>query len=538
MNKIFVGALSYLMLCTNCVATASEFPLMELPQDLLVYTSQFLNTNDACSLTQVNKRLAGLGERIRHNQLPHMYAAIGKDHNKSIIQLPHPRGKIADALPSFMRILVHQWYFKGRAQEDPYKRFCYLMAAGRAGHHYAAIEAGELLIDSKPEAELLDQENRNVGGAVIPCLVTLEDLMRIVPELSIPAVQEWQISKLEEKIIASPELREFYEDHERSVNKMSYDKDVLVNNPKSVEEAIKYLHEIIKSIEDLFDENLQRLACIQAYDQEEYLALKEYLSYMKTNYEFSYFKDCINRYGEALPILEEHDPNNRSENLSVNDHEERSSLKIYLPGLHSYMQEKQNQRINHDAKKSATLYSLFMNLPIYWQLQDQICIDNDFFSQRQGYLERLVELNLSGESFRKLAHATYINYRVAQNSEPGITLELFNKLYPLQLSACLLGDDLDSSYFLKYIDDAKSGKNEAEGTMLLEQQRLEDSFAQWNPMTAFVMQLNILRSPDNHMPYVIASEYYKSYIKRDGEVITQARAEAMANLINIIEGFE
>lgn len=220
MKRLVMAALATITL--SGTATASMGLFDTVGASMVLHMTQFLEPKDIGPLIETCKTVKSLEAQIKVKQLPKLYKKIGQDYSRAFFDFKFTSWKLQDAMPFKIKTLVHDWFLKGYKNKDPVVRLCCMLAAGRAGHRLAAEEAGRMLMDSVTCLEDKEAYPELADKAVLPCMISLDDLIRNVPGIKEEEAWRWDVMSLQEEIILDPDLQklsgEYWEEYPTDMN--------------------------------------------------------------------------------------------------------------------------------------------------------------------------------------------------------------------------------------------------------------------------------------------------------------------------------
>ncbi len=504
-KKSLIIILSALTIST----TTNANQLTYLPDDVIVRVTHFLPPEDAFKFTKTCSKVHKLLPKIKEGQLPNLYKAIGRDYLASIMSFDPPHWRPLNKMPPAVRGLIHDWYLSGRKVKDPFKRFCYLMAAGRAGHYYAAIEAGAMLNESSPINPL---ERDQVEGEVIyhgiPCVVTLEDLIRAVPELSFPVVQEWDICKLGEELIDDPIVNKIYDKYSKAVSEAcdTLDDDLFImKDPEKAKDRFIALAPIVRK------QTSRAISQLDASSQttDEVKVSKKLISQNQIFFLAVVPTVLIDGVKKMLKII-------RRLDLTSDDIEEETRTQYtnflqHAPHFIDYLRTVQEEE--PDIQGFRLLNSQYSGIPLYWAFLGTYYAFTKQNSKQVEVLEKTIELRLNAESCGNMGDALTEACVALNNANMEKLLELAKaaKIH-FWLSGLLGNTDSLDDLVDDYIDEEKAPHMllKCAGEDLRKQREVFELLWNFLPLNAFILQLNAIRYPDRKDVYNAMLKFFES----------------------------
>jgi hypothetical protein len=479
MKKIFW--IFCVLLCAGSHASDPEpFNLMGLPDDIIVYMSQFVEPDACRNLLQTGTRLTKLKPRIEAAQLPIAYKAIGKDYAKSLIQLPVPRWNLEERLPNNVRPLVHKWYLEGRKIKDPDDRFYYLMAAFRAGHYYAGLEIGDILINTTK----------------VPLCVTLDDLAKIIPEYRDPAVREWDLTKLTENLIDDPRIRDINDYKKKLIDAATQEHVELCSKELNLERAISFHEHNIRQRRIILGEALEDLDERVDHELDEYHVFRTAYEHEMDSFEYNQVQSDLKRAESLLSKLKQNEP--------VAPHMEQAleNMRKYGPEWVTYLRDKIESLPKPKISGYIHANAGRTNVPFYHDYLSDVYDINDQHKESYECLKAIQRLRLRPGNSLCMAEA--LHARIPSGT-PEEVKNLEQEAKTLLMVSTLLGCHSACSFLIQDVGFltlvAQPGKAQV----------AYDFYSQWHSMTAAIVQFNMLKNGNNPQSYADMTNCYYKY---------------------------
>lgn len=339
MKIIFIVSI-YLLI--SHVSPRSLVAMENISKDLLLKVSGYLTPQEALQLSKVSRRFHSLKNELKKVQLPNLYKEMNGNIQDSFFTFNLlPTWKLEEKIPTEMKTLIHDWYLRGLKEKSLYKKFCYMMAAGRAGHYQASLMAGEMLIKSPPKdlqgknllnfihilennakswnirkkdnplylpwiyshfKHTFNTENENT----IPLILTLDDIARVIPEYSNPQVRNWDILKLNEEHIQNNELKKIEDDLSKSLLDLARESHPHIIYSPSIESSIQTIEMVKSKLKIMYQHSIKKIkSCSSASESEQ----KIYeLIFKKSEFEIeldilSGIFSALNNFNDLYPQL-------------------------------------------------------------------------------------------------------------------------------------------------------------------------------------------------------------------------------------------
>lgn len=489
MKHFILGILLLILQIKPCQSTN---PFESMPKDVFINLTWYLEPADIICLTGTCRKLRNFRPQIIKESLPHVYKKIDQDIATAFMQFDHPKWDLKEKIPFQVLFLAHMWYLHGTKLDDNYKKFCFLMAAGRAGHFHAAVEAGHMLLRLGSEEKPLDMARDEIGQAHIPCIVLLKDIETIVPQFADKAIQKWSIMKLD-SAICDDQLAQDFQNQFQQKSADVFKRFNLINVSNLHEQyIIDFIQQVNSQHLQLIDETILSLSKIKIRSLE-FDVLEKFLIYEKRNSLSHTSLHALNAIIEKTFFSRDFDFT--SENISLifnlTFKISKKLRKNELAELEFFIDE------NLDLQSNALfvlLISHYFNL--YSEVSKQYCYN---LKLRQIKLSGLIEFELA-ESLRRSNLITEdSDYNQVQ--ETAIEYQyhcILGALLGNQLAVGKITEDLGFYRLLK--------ENEPETLA---------QFSIFAPMQAFALQLNSLAQPINEQLISTMADFYYRSLRRD-----------------------
>jgi len=496
MSKILFTAIAYLNLCA--IAQASEyepFNLEGLPNDVIVHVTKFMMPHEAYAVATTNKRLSNLKSRIKEAQMPNMYREIGKDYTKALMQFPHPRWNLDEQMPAHIKTIIHDLYLTAQKIADPHKRFCYLMAAGRVGHAFAAEEAGQLLLDL-PAVPM----EGHLG--FISVNVSVEDLKKV----------DWDIAVLDESLIKDPELKRINEEKVRKLNevKIAYNRKLMVNC--SYEEMIADHESYVMQFRAIIEEAIKQLRSIENNDSEECQLLMSSYTFNFGEIEYNLVKDSIRSIENVMGDYKDVDLEDSG--LVADDVIWIRKIRDHSDKLMKYFSAKLLELEEPSLNRFKYLNGGRTSSPYYWALFSAESEMKGEWEKNLEYLRQIANLILRAKTCANIANRLYkLNNMDGQNShEFQDIVRVEQEAKSMLIISVLLGNQ-DACKILKEKMAGSTHEDAGESD-----KEIIEYYKQWDALTAFAVQLNLMRSPDSIQAHQDAIDFYSTVAQQESTI--------------------
>lgn len=482
---------------------ATETDITDLPREVVLHMVQWLNHEDAISFSQTCHHFHGYSDDINYSSF-----------KKALMRFPVPRWNLERRLSINIGAAVQRLYWTGRQCPDIYRRYCYLMAAGRAGHMDAAREAGQMLINS--------------SEVQIPVELTLKALQKAVPELK-GVLLSWDICQLDEGQHDNPIVADYRKKYKDQCDKL-YHKVVTfellyVDNRYQfwygLDKMLKEFREIesscIRELQDVVgDTRCPELEFILSVQEDDSIHTERaYLERVLGALEEVQRAAQLGMYTVGSFFKNPHDLQeaidsvvNRLKGLEV------LRVEVYL---------KNQDRFKH--------------LPIFWEYLGSLYLARGQTEEAYQAVCKMMDLKLNG-SFIEYVEMMYflrpvpeINGMPMKNVlhliSPQVAFKNDRDTIPLTVVASLLGNIPKYPLFPKdlysFINYFARGRDPS--------QEVRQFRREWNPLRAFGLQLNALRFPDQKENYHAMALFYE---QRHPDDPMGARNDLAGNQITIL----
>jgi hypothetical protein len=493
MKKILASLTISFASCTHILATSSfDFDL--LPEPLALHTCSYMEEQDALRLTTLSHKFWALKTKIRQRQLPNIYRNLGLDFSQVRMDYGFLGARLNTEMPEKVKSSIHEIYLAGRKIAEPVKKYSHLMAAGMRGHHYAAHEAGQMLL--------------TLGPDVIPVCMTQEEMAEHVPELKDPEFMAWTVSQLQQPLITDPQIEQHYQNLRKIIGDTGFMVESIIRDaPLDSHPHYEFMQ---------FEATLT--ACINNLK-----ALYQDLSQpnWEKNDEAQIFKTFINMKIDIFPeeLLSYYIPQLKemlaqqsswpTEAVAQLAEEHRINHQKHLakaPQLIKDLEKKLLDLPRSEIKEFELKHSSYTTVPLYWKCLSVFYDSKGKIKEKYAAMREILKLKLNSNTLFILA-SDYFQTNIAGHPYSNeFADKVVNEERLIYLCACILGD-IDASKELTVKNSNMMGSTFGylwssilEGT----ENKLHylGLYKNLLPLEVFALQLNYMKHPSECTPYI------------------------------------